>query len=103
MSKYTEEKLQKIWEKGKIVSGYDPNVYRKDVCNAWMKRDEHGNPNSIVGWEVDHIIPESEGGSSELHNLRPMQWENNREKSNNYPKFNCAVKSDGNKNVRVNS
>ena len=50
-----------------------------------MKFDEHGNPDSCFGWEIDHIIPRSQGGSDDLSNLQPLYWINNREKCEEYP------------------
>jgi len=101
MGNYTDEKLQKIWEKGIEVKNYDKDLYRKDVCGAWMKRDEYGRIESNYGWEVDHKKPESLGGSYELENLRPMQWANNRNKEDDYPVYTSVVTSEGDKNVNI--
>ena len=50
-----------------------------------MKFGEYGDTNSEHGWEVDHIVPVALGGSDELNNLQPLQWKNNRTKSDTYP------------------
>src|SRR3989338_10663948 len=77
--KMTEEELiQKVWEKGRIIFGRDPRVWRKDDCGAPIKREEHGNRDSQYGWEIDHINP---NGGDILLNLRPLQWKKNLHKS----------------------
>ena len=70
---WTKQQIDAVWRKGRIVSGYDGNVYRKDGCDAWMKYSDWGNTNQY-GWEIDHINPSSNGGSDELSNLQPLQW-----------------------------
>jgi hypothetical protein len=75
---FIEEMIQQVWEKGKIVSKNEPNVFRKDECGAWIRRNQYGNRNSQYGWEIDHISP---GGPDTLSNLRPLQWKNNTDKS----------------------
>ncbi len=96
---FSEETIQKVWEKGHVVSNNDPNVYRKDDCKAWIRRNAYGNRDSQYGWEIDHIKPESEGGGDELSNLRPLQWQNNAKKQSG--RLGCAVTASGQNNVPV--
>ena len=91
---FSDEIIQKVWEKAEIISG----DWGKDQCKAWINRKEYGNRNSDYGWEIDHIAPESEGGGDELSNLRPLQWENNTTKQAG--RLTCPITSSGNKNIR---
>ena len=87
--------IQQVWNKGQIVSNNDPNEWRKDECGAWIHRTDHGNRNSQYGWEVDHINP---SGNDSLSNLRPLQWENNANKSAG--RLTCPITSSGVNNVK---
>ena len=84
---FSDERIQQVWEKGKITGDYSPDSWRKDECNVWIKRDDYGNRNSKYGWEIDHISP---GGSDKLSNLRPLQWQNNTDKSDGRLKCNVT-------------
>lgn len=90
---FSEYIIQKVWEKGKVVPGNDPNVWRNDQCGAWIGRSYYGNRNSQYGWEIDHITPVSEGGGDELYNLRPLQWGNNVSKQNG--RLTCSITASG--------
>jgi hypothetical protein len=63
-----------------------------------MQKNKYGTQDSM-GWENSHVYPLARGGDDELINLIPMQWQNNRNKSNSYPSYQCSVKAEGNKNV----
>jgi hypothetical protein len=94
---FSDEMLEKIWEKGKIMQGFDRNTWRKDDCGAWINHASHSgkraNPVDYE-WEVDHIDPK---GGDDLSNLRPLQWKNNADKGEG--RLGCSVTSDGDHNV----
>jgi 5-methylcytosine-specific restriction endonuclease McrA len=88
-SSFDEDTIEKVWEKGEVEPKY-PN-FRKDKCGASMKRTNYGKTEKW-GWEIDHIKPVELGGTDEIDNLQPLQWENNRNKSDNYPNWDCKIK-----------
>ena len=90
---FTLFEIQSVWNKAQIIGTLDPNVWRKDKCGALIKRTDHGNVNSTFGWEIDHERPVSMGGGDELSNLQPLQWENNRHKSDVYPNWTCKIRA----------
>jgi len=94
---WDDETIQKVWEKGTVVTNNDQKVWRKDKCKAWIKRDKYGDRDSTYGWEIDHIDGDSE--NDDLSNLQPLQWENNVHKGDGI--LGCKVTSSGSNNVYV--
>lgn len=98
MGIYTRAIINGIWEKAKIITGYDPNIWRKDFAGAWIRRDYYGMRNNY-GWAIDHIKPVNKGGNEEIHNLQPLHWRNNISKKDDYPIFITIVTSQDNQNI----
>lgn len=101
MENYNEELIQTIWEKGLVQEGFDPNVARKDACGAWILRNQYGNTDSNFGWEIDHVYPRALGGTTIEENLRPMQWQNNRSKGDDYPSYMASMRAVNNENEPI--
>ena len=80
---FSDATISAVWGKGLVVPGYNPDFVRKDYMNTFMERKHYGNRDVKTGWEIDHIVPVSSGGSDMLNNLQPLQWENNAKKSDN--------------------
>ena len=106
---WSEQQIQYVWNRATAVEGYDKNRFRKDACGAWIIRDKYGDDDSLYGWEIDHIVPQSlleEKGYSQkdidkYENLRALQHENNASKSDDYPSYTSVVTSEGTENVNV--
>ncbi len=91
---WTREQINAVWLKGKVIRGYDPAKQRLDECGAWITRGDYAKTvEKGKGWEIDHIQPVAEGGTDDISNLRPLQWQNNRHKGDNWPDWKCLVSS----------
>jgi HNH endonuclease len=91
---FSQEIINKVWDKAEVIAGFDPTVFRKDKCGAWIKKEEYGKPHKTLSmaWEIDHIKPRTLGGTDELSNLQALQWNNNQQKNNHYPSWSCLVR-----------
>lgn len=70
-----------VWDKAKKIEGKDSKKYRQDAYNNVIYYNSYGK-NTEKGWEIDHIVPKSRGGSNNIRNLQALKTSINRVKSN---------------------
>ena len=70
---FSQEMIQKIWNRGRVIAEQDPAVWRKDECGAWMRREHYGRESSEYGWKIENVTA---GGADTVDNLRPLHCGN---------------------------
>jgi len=74
-----------VWDKAFSEWGF--YFFRKDIYSYSMAKQDFGKKTKY-GWEIDHIIPVSRGGTDDLSNLQPLHWKNNRRKGEHITMMN---------------
>ena len=70
---FTEEMIEKIWEKGRAMPDQDSTEWRKDQCGAWIRHDAYEQEHSDYGWKIVSVLPSDSGA---YDHLRPFHREN---------------------------
>ena len=92
----TKKDREAAWDRAATIRGKSPETWRRDELGNPMRHGSYGTEGEF-GWEIDHIVPLSKGGSDALSNLQPLQWENNRAKGDG--PLRCAITARGTVNV----
>jgi len=71
---YSNEIIQKVWEKATPVDGYDSRLLRQDPYGKWIVRNHCGDQDSDLAWEIDELHPGLPNDGENAENLRPIQW-----------------------------
>ena len=74
-----------VFNKAGIIWGKDPSLYRKDPYGNTMYLHSYGKATNM-GWQIDHIKPQSKGGSHDIKNLQALNSSLNMSKGNSLKK-----------------
>ena len=74
---------------------YGDDVWVTDCFGTWMHKDDYGDIEKVrtrpngdgknynYGWNIDHIMPQDNGGKDHLNNFELMHHSNNNAKDSN--------------------
>ncbi len=79
-----KETAMRLWNKS-----FGKEIKVKDFAGRIIAKGAYNDRNSEFGWNVDHILPQSKGGSTADYNLVCCHMLTNDEKANKFPCFNA--------------
>ena len=77
--------VEKVWNLAKPIKGDDSDKHRKDPYGNVICKQSYGK-DTKMGWNIDHIKPQSKGGSDNIRNLQALQTHTNKSKGNSLVK-----------------
>jgi hypothetical protein len=54
---FSEELIQQVWETARGMTELSPEVWRRDECGAWIRREHYGHEHSEFGWKILNVSP----------------------------------------------
>lgn len=114
--KINKENALRLWEliygsRDLVQDCFGTYMYKYDFGDSATKRVWKNDGKLYnFGWEIDHILPTSKGGTDDNNNLEPMHWQNNQEKSDKtifyiqdkqYEIYRCKLTVDGYKGYGI--
>lgn len=76
----TKKDKNAAWDWATTIRGRNPETWRRDELGNKMRQGSYGTQGKY-GWEIDHRNPGSKGGTDSGRNLRALNTEANRKKS----------------------
>ena len=74
----SNDEKKAIWNKANLITGYEPNKWRRDNYGNEIKWDDYADRKSNYGWEIVHVNLISNSISDKTSkNLEPLHWKNN--------------------------
>lgn len=86
---YSSAAVQAVWDKARVMSNRNSDVWRRDQCGAWLHREQYNNHKSDYGWK---ILKVAAGGRNEVEHLHPFHCNNAFDIANGKPQ--CRVTAD---------
>ena len=71
-----------VWRKAAVIAGRDPDMWRRDGLGHTIRFDDLKSTTSAFGWNIDHAVPRTRGGSDWIDNLQPLNRRANIQFSN---------------------
>jgi len=76
----SQKSIDDNWAKANEIGGRSFDTWRRDEKGNVIRYGSYGTQGEY-GWKIDHRNPVAKGGTEGPRNLRPLHWEENRDKS----------------------
>lgn len=82
-----EDLKRAAWARTSPVSEHAHSwEFRKDCLGNLVRYNDYGRRNSPFGWELELLVPQRLGGSTEAENLQALHWKASAARSEAIPR-----------------